>query len=576
MLTGERGLPAREPDTRKSGEALKVGVIVDEGPRPVHVRELMERGHDSAHYSVGLLVIHGAARSRGPGGLAGDSGAGPAARIRSAVERALFRLLSRLEQVVVARVTGFSRYFNSRPGPASSVPEVYVRPIWAADHRACRYDPDDMRQLRQHDLDLLVYCADHGTPADEVLDAARLGVIALRYGEDVHVLPGPPGFREVYHRQPYSRFRIERINGGVSGAEVLCEGAIFTAPFYLLNAVRLLRKSAVFAHRLLEGVAREGAFPEGVRKVPDAADRPSLPALKDQAGYVLRTSGHFLERASRRLLGARWRWGVAYQFTDDWRQADLPNANPVRNPPGRYFADPFVVKKGGVSVCFVEDYHCRSSRGRITALRLERDGYEELGVALAEPFHLSYPFVFEAGGDLYMCPETEEARDIRLYRCTRFPLEWRLHRVLMDGVAAVDTSIIFHAGRWWMFTNIDSADMGDYRSELHLFHADTFDSRQWQPHPGNPVVFDSARARNGGLFRSHGSLLRVFQVHGFDVYGQSMGVARIDELSTHAYSEEVVATVAPDFLPGIVGTHTMSFDGTVLALDFVRRQRCRP
>jgi len=172
-----------------------------------------------------------------------------------------------------------------------------------------------------------------------------------------------------------------------------------------------------------------------------------------------------------------------------------------------------------------------------------------------------------------MCPETEQAREIRLYKCVEFPLAWKLHRVLRSGVAAVDTSIVRHGGRWWMLTNIDSADIGDYRSELHLFHAEEFDSCDWRPHPANPVIFDSSRARNGGLFCADGNLYRVFQVQGFDVYGESMGVALVKELSSESYMEEVVATIQPTFFPGIEGTHSLSFSGRVLALDFVRRER---
>ncbi len=552
---------------------LRVGCIMDKGPQPQHARELIELAQSSPHYSVCLLVIRepatiGDERRNGDAAGAGRDG------VANALERWVFRVIGKLERLLVGRLPGVPESFRTCRREGLAISTLRVQAPGPDRGTSLRYDPDDVSRLREHELDVLICCAGGGTPGGEIVAGARLGLLSLRYGDPAAPHGGPPGFWEVYHRNPSSRFRIERVTARGDGAAVLCEGGIYTSPFHTLNSVRLLRKSAVFAHRLLERVAKEGSFPTAARRASPSPSRPQVPPLKVQLAYVARTAVHFLERASRRMVGFRWRWSVAYQFTDNWREADLPKSRVIENPRGRYFADPCVVRRDGRSVCFVEDYHCRSSSARITALGLDPEGYEELGVALSESFHLSYPFVFEAGGELYMCPETEEARDIRLYRCTRFPLEWSLHRILIRGVAAVDTSIAFHDGRWWLLTNIDSADMGDYRSELHLFHAETFDSERWQPHPENPVVLDSDRARNGGLFQVEGTLYRVFQVHGFDVYGQSMGVARITEMSTEHYSEEVVARIAPDFFPGIDGTHAMSYDGSVLALDFVRRQRC--
>jgi hypothetical protein len=553
--------------------SLRVGCIVHKGERPWDARELIERGRTSPHYSVCLLIEQDPARRDRPD--RGGAGRGKGTGVQGVPARWAYGVLARLERLFVACLPGASHPFRPGPPGALSIPTLRVGSLPTDDRAGRPSAPDAVTRIREYDLDILVCCAGSSVPVGEILDGARLGAIALRYGGSVAGHEGPPAFWEVYHRNPSTRFRIERIIARDDGAEVLDEGAIYTAPFHVLTAERLLRKTAVSAHRLLERVSRDGSFPGARRRAPAVHRSAPVPTVEHQFRYVFRTFGHFLERAIRRMLGVRWRWGVAYQFTDDWRAADLQTSRVIGNPAGRYFADPCVVRRDGASVCFVEDYDCRSSRGRITALRLDEEGYEELGVALSEPFHLSYPFVFEAGGELYMCPETEQAADIRLYRCTGFPLEWRLHQVLMPDVVAVDTSITFHDGRWWMLTNIDSADVGDYRSELHLFHADTFDSQEWQAHPDNPVVFDSSRARNGGLFRFDGALFRVFQVHGFDVYGQSMGVARIDEMSTETYAEEVVATVAPDFLQGIVGTHAMSFDGSVLAVDFVRHRRCR-
>src|SRR5260370_22283039 len=106
------------------------------------------------------------------------------------------------------------------------------------------------------------------------------------------------------------------------------------------------------------------------------------------------------------------------------------------HPRGRYWADPFLHTRGVRTFCFVEDLVQKTGKGRITALELVGTQIVEHGVALQEPFHLSFPFLFEYQGELYMCPESCASRQIRPYRCTEFPLKWELQKTLMRGVSA--------------------------------------------------------------------------------------------------------------------------------------------
>jgi hypothetical protein len=568
VATAVREGGAEETVAAGPRRVLRLGCIVDEQPPCEGLLDLVERSRRSGEYSVELLIVQAPA-TRCPGGPE-VRGSGRRDGFAGLAAAACFSMISALEGLIVRALTGFAGKISV---PELRIPEFRIRPVAEGDGRRLSYRPEDVARLKSHRLDVLVRFERSGTLAGEILGACPFGILSLERAGPQAGLEGPPGFWEVVHRSPSTAFAIEHRSGVAPEGQVLFAGAINTAPLYRLNAVNLLRKSRVFMHRFLLRLARDRQLPPAISPGRPRPCRHAAPPLRAQARYLARTSAHVLERAARRSIGIRWRWGVAYQFAESWRTAELSRSIEIANPPRRYFADPCVVHWQGAHVCFVEDYDRRLGRARITALGIDADGHEELGVALEEPFHLSYPFVFEAGGELYMCPETEQAREIRLYKCVQFPLRWRLHRVLMKGVAAVDTSIFRHQGRWWMLTNLDSAETGDYRSELHVFHADAFDSEQWRPHPGNPVVFDSARARNGGFIREGGAIYRVFQVQGFDAYGESMGVARIDELSGQRYAETPVAAIRPDFLPGIAGTHSLSADRGLLALDFVRRQR---
>jgi hypothetical protein len=91
---------------------------------------------------------------------------------------------------------------------------------------------------------------------------------------------------------------------------------------------------------------------------------------------------------------------------------------------------------------------------------------------LERDYHLSYPFLVEQDGELYMIPESGRNRTVEVYRCIDFPLRWRLERVLLDGVRLVDAT--FHRGedRWWMFANAAAGGSRVFDDELHLFHAE--------------------------------------------------------------------------------------------------------
>ncbi|HEX3844914.1 MAG TPA: hypothetical protein VHV80_11160, partial [Steroidobacteraceae bacterium] len=245
----------------------------------------------------------------------------------------------------------------------------------------------------------------------------------------------------------------------------------------------------------------------------------------------------------------------------------------IETPQGRFLADPFVVTRDGLTCVFVEDYVYRTAKGHITAFEIGESGARELGIALQEPYHLSFPFLFEHGGALFMCPESLAAEQIRIYRCVKFPLEWKLEHIVMSGVAAADSMLFPHGGRWWLFTNLSPTQPLEPCSELHIFCAPDPFADSWAPHPLNPVLIDPACARNGGLLRSGNDIIRVCQSQGFGSYGASANLMRITRLDTEGYAEEPICRLTPEFLPGAHGTHHLHSNGTYSVWDYKRWER---
>ncbi len=101
-------------------------------------------------------------------------------------------------------------------------------------------------------------------------------------------------------------------------------------------------------------------------------------------------------------------------------------------PRDRFWADPQIIERNGLYYVFIEELMYRDHKGRIAVLTIDKDGNaSEPQTVLERPYHLSYPFLFEWEGELFMIPETSAAETIEVYRCDRFPDQWSLERVLM-------------------------------------------------------------------------------------------------------------------------------------------------
>jgi hypothetical protein len=203
-----------------------------------------------------------------------------------------------------------------------------------------------------------------------------------------------------------------------------------------------------------------------------------------------------------------------------------------------FVADPFMHHDGTRWSMFVEVLNRPRAMGEI-GLATSDDGiawtYDR--IVLAEPFHLSYPFVFEHRGEHFLLPETFEAAQVRLYRATRFPYEWTLDTVLLDGEVIVDASLLFHDRRWWMF----GCGMPKGHDLLRLWVADDVRG-PWREHPRSPIVAGDKRiGRPAGRPVVSGDRLYRFAQDCASEYGTSVRAIEITRLTPTEYAEREAA-----------------------------------
>jgi hypothetical protein len=412
------------------------------------------------------------------------------------------------------------------------------------------------------EIDLIIDLS-HGAKALALAESAPHGLWRLSAFEDT------AGLAEAWERTPVTRVTLSHHAPGIEPA-VIAEAAYNTKFLATWNATFIREKSVQLALRELARVA-QGASRQ---VVPDTPPSPA-PRVGGVIPYLFRT-GADLSARGLRAFAARLgrRPGLFFLRVGHGDVLDFdPAAGSDIMPGGNSFwADPFLFEHGGAVHVFYEDYDYAKRHGHLSVGRLEGNRMVPLGRVLGAPHHLSFPFVFAHGDEIYMIPETQAAARIEVWRATDFPLSWERVATTLDGVRAADTVAFENDGQWWLFTNICRDSFGDFCSELHLFRVDGPLLQSPEPHPLNPVVIDSRTARGGGrVFARNGRLYRLSQDNSHGIYGYGLNVMEITALTPTEYSEERVRHITPDFAPGIMGCHHFDAAGGRFVLDVRRR-----
>lgn len=394
--------------------------------------------------------------------------------------------------------------------------------------------------------------------AQELLERLPWGVLEIEPVHPAAIGPGILAGRMLWRRSAMS-------------ARLACETATCRpGPLPLCWVRPHLAKTALMPARLLARLELEGE--DCWRTCPEASPLPPYsPGPGDWLGFLGQLAAYGLTRAWQDIFHRRqWFLAVRPGNGDPTRPGFSDEPFEPLFPPGKSgWADPFLFARDGRTWLFIEEIPF-GKKGVLSVLEQQPDGgWSAPRRVLEEPFHLSYPNVFEHEGQMYMVPETAEAGQVRLYRATDFPGGWVLDRVLLDDAPGTDATFVEHEGVWWMFVNL-RAPGGSSWDEMHLFRGETR-LGPFHPHPLNPVVSDVRRARPAGrVIRRGGRLYRPAQdCSGW--YGRALAVMEITRLDGTGYAERPAARLEPELIAGSFCLHTFEAEGALEVVDGQRR-----
>jgi hypothetical protein len=559
-------MPMESPSENVGAERLRIGLLVDSPSVSKYVHELTEWAQSQDCLVVSHLIVQGVRRPPG-GRIARIFALWRRLGFARVIRELSFKLVTDLEARILQRSKVHHDHLRSFDATNAVSGSLSIDPIVSRSGYVFHYRDEDVRAVESLGLDVILRFG-AGIQRGEILRAARFGVLSFHHGDNRINRGGPAGFWEVYFRQDSTGFVIQQLTEELDGGHVLFRGSFATKYYYLLNQASLCKRSNFYLKAVLKHLASHRTLPVAEAPTPYSGRLFSTPRVMQQLTYLSSLLSRIVARNWRQIVRANPpRWGVGY-VKGGWRSLVMRRGQRIANPTGRFLADPFVIREGDADYCFVEDCDVKSGKGQISAYRLADRGAEPLGTAIAEPFHMSFPFLFRFDSKIYMCPETSEAGQIRLYESVSFPLEWKLCRVLMAGISAVDTMLFERDGVWWLFTNIEPVEGGDYCSQLSIFYADSPLSEGWTPHGKNPIFVDSSKGRNAGMLSDGGSLFRVSQRQGFDLYGKACTINEIVKLTATEYEERTISTIEATFFERTWGVHHLHSDGHVTAFDY--------
>lgn len=228
-------------------------------------------------------------------------------------------------------------------------------------------------------------------------------------------------------------------------------------------------------------------------------------------------------------------------------------------------ADPFVTVVNDVLYIFFE-LVIPSGRGVIACYSTDDlINFKDEGIVLEENHHLSFPFIIEFDGQIYMIPEAGISGKVSLYKFTEFPRGLRNIKTLLSG-NFMDSFLLNHNEMWYLFTTSGEG-------ELHLFVSGSLLNNDFLPHPANPISTDLRYSRSaGGPIKLGSQLCRISQDCSVN-YGNNINFHAILEITPTSYQEKILREnfFAKQDEWNLLGAHHLSTcafkNGYVVAAD---------
>ncbi|WP_276373571.1 hypothetical protein [Chryseolinea sp. H1M3-3] len=424
----------------------------------------------------------------------------------------------------------------------------------------------DLSTIRECRLDILIRFGFKILKGD-ILSSARYGVWSLHHGDNRVNRGGPPAFWEVVNNEIVTGVTLLKLSSNLDGGSVLGKSYAKTdKTSFHRNQISAFWAGIELFCASLNSFVKDGPekfFAE--TKNNYVLGFYSQPLFRNPTnGKAVRIFISFWLRRINELLKdvfLQQQWSIYYYAGSRQLETSLFRYTKLLPPPGIDWADPFVVEYSDAVFIFFEEFVHREKKAHISVLQFSKDGKlesQEPMRVLSEKYHLSYPFITEVEGTLYMIPESASVKKVSLYACVKHPSIWVKKRDILTDVEFFDPTLHFHEGIWYLFGTIKPWEGNSPDQYLAIYYSEDLMNGIWQPHPMNPLSRDVRGSRPAGkIFVHKEKIIRPSQV-GAPKYGSAIRFYQIIKLSTTEFAEVVIDDVQPLWEPDLLATHTFN------------------
>jgi hypothetical protein len=553
---------------------LRIGLLVDTRDLLAWESVMLEKIMNSYYAEIVLVVHNNTAPEEHPMDRRQEINSPLRKTPKSLFLRALRRVTHTLRAKLENKVGGCVPYAFAVINDLKqfrSIPRLDVTSMqkqFSAD-----IDPVDIERIREFDVDVFIRLG-FGVLSGDILNVAKYGIWSFLHADNRINRGGPAGFWEVFYNLPVTGSTLQILSENLDGGKVICRAFSATCSVSVKrNRNSLYWKASFQLPRKLEELYLVGAdiFFENVERNNEYLSIYSnrsftMPKLSEEIVLVFRMLWRIYSNRIRNFFVTS-QWILLFEIRNEFAPSFF-RFSKIIPPRDRSWADPHVLIKDQRYYVFIEEFPHNQNKGYISVMEMEEDGTHTMPQrVLEEPYHLSNPFVFEHGGQIFLIPESAKNRSVDLYRCVSFPDKWERWETLLKDVHAVDTTVHFYQGKWWLFTNIREHESGSSDDDLFLFYSDVLQRGHWKAHPRNPIVSDVTRARPAGnIFEHKGKLYRPAQDCSIR-YGYGMRIQEILKMSESEYLEREVVFIEPKWEEKIIATHTFSKAGRLIFGD---------
>ena len=427
----------------------------------------------------------------------------------------------------------------------------------------------DSQIVKGYDLDVILR-HEFNIIRGDILGSSKYGIWSFHHADNDVIRGGPPGFWEIILKKSNIGITLQELTPELDGGLVIDKAYTNISYSYSKNRSQILEDSVALLFKNLKNLKNNEYKPVKSKTYSDILYKsPDLAVtIRYMVNFYIIYFATLIRRIRSKIFGKRFnRWSL-FIGKGNFLESALFRLKPVKVPKDEFWADPFLFSYKDEYYVFFENYCYSRKKGKISCGKVVKNEVVEVIDVLNLDYHLSYPFIFKEGNDVFMMPESSENHRLEIYRCINFPDEWELYSTAFEGEIICDAHFFNdEKNQKWLFIN-KSTQTSSVDLELFVYKVDSIELNEIIPHKQNPVIIDSRIARNAGeIFKYNKDTYRPSQFNGDGIYGRGLNVNKILKLTLDEYVEENTLRVMPNFHKGLVGVHHLHQKEDIFIID---------